>query len=122
MKALIATLLITLGLSAFAQEATTPMEQMTQQEVLIDEQTVDKFAKAVVEVENLQKSFQAQVESKGGKAIPKEEMRTIEQDFQTQAQTVIEKQGLSVEEYSQYALLAQQSQEFRSQVVEKMQK
>jgi len=121
MKALIATILVTLGLSAFAQESAAPTEQMAQQEVVVDEQTVNKFAKAVVEVENLQKSFQAQIESNGGKAIPEQEMRTIEQDFQTQAQTAIEKQGLSVEEYSQYALLAQQSQEFRSQVVEKMQ-
>jgi hypothetical protein len=121
MKAFIAAILVTLGLSAFAQEGMNPQVQTPQQEVKIDEQTVDMFANAVVKVEDVQKSFQAQVESKGGESITENEMRELEQDFQVKAQETIEKEGLSVEEYSNLVLLAQQNQEFRSKVVDKMQ-
>jgi len=106
-----------LGLSAFAQEAILPPQGESQQKIQVDSQSIDRFAKAVVKVEDLQKELQAKMESKNAQQLSQEEAQAAQQEFQAKAEKVIEKEGISLEEYSQYVLLAQQDKNFRDKVI-----
>ena len=120
MRQLIVAVCVLLGLSAFAQEGTTP-NQKTIQQVEVNDQSIDRFANAVVKVEDLQKEFQSKLQSEDAEQLPQEKMQAVEQEFQAKAQEAIEKEGISVEQYSQYILLAQQDEGFRNKVIETIQ-
>jgi len=81
-----------------------------------DEQELDSFAEAYVDIETLQIQYQAQFAEVEDPA----EVQQAQQQFQADASEIIEDQGLTMERYEEIIMATQTDPEFAASVLERV--
>ncbi len=71
---------------------------------------------AFVQIAQLKQVLGQKLQTKDGSKPSKEVQKSVNKEFQTKAQNIIKKAGLSIQRYGQYIQLLQQSDDFKQLV------
>lgn len=98
------------------QQNEPPSRQGPQPATDVSEKELDKFAEAVVELQKIEKDYS----QKMSQVEEKEEAQQIQTQMQEKMRQAIEKEGLSIQRYSQIGKALEGNQEMSQKVQEKI--
>ena len=117
LKAIIVALGLTVTL--YAQDSMMNQQQMQppqqQQEIELDEQEVQQFVTALIEIDTLRQELQNDIVDSEGN-VDESKVEDVNQQFQADAADIIEDEGLTLDQYGEYAQLLQTSPDFQELV------